>query len=128
MYNDGNAGADMRFNKTYLRPIMTAVLFSIALLVLQWSVGRFFSDDWLPWTEVRISAPQAMEIAESQCFARAYHPPRKPWRARLRDGRWSVWTATYDHIWKWTLTSGYWPDVIIDANSGRVLSCSRAQY
>jgi len=81
----------MRISRNWVRPILTAVLFPVALLGAIWILDATSGDEWLPWTKSKMSREQAVRIVETECF---HHYPDydkfKPWHVKLVDGHWRI--------------------------------------
>jgi hypothetical protein len=56
----------MRISRTWLRPILTAVLFPVVLLGSMWGVDEYAQ--WRAERLVNVSRQQALDLAWSQCF------------------------------------------------------------
>ena len=61
----------MRISKTWLRPILTAVLFPVGLLFSMWATHSYAQ--WRTAKFVNVTRKQAVALAWSECFAKS--PP-----------------------------------------------------
>lgn len=115
----------MQIPRKYLYPIVTAVLFPIVLTGSMWALDEFTGEEWLPWTKVNVSSHQAVKIAESKCFAQSpSYLGLRPWRTKLRDGRWFVTGTKKGRYWTWPAASDALAYALIDSKTGALLNCS----
>ena len=96
----------MRISRTWLRPVLTAVLFPVALLGAMWILDATSGDEWLPWTKSKMSSEQVVRIAETECFRRyPGYEKFRPWHVKLSDGLWRI-TGT-DSGLPWIISSHF---------------------
>ena len=112
--------------KAWLRPILTAVLFPVVLLGAMWVLDATSGDEWLPWTQSKLSSEQVVHIAETECF-RQYPDYEKfrPWHVKLSDGRWRI-KGTQSGL-PWIISSHFDSLMVttIDDSTGRVVRCDQ---
>jgi hypothetical protein len=114
----------MRLSSTYIRPVLTALLFPIVLLGAMWALDEFTGDEWLPWTHVKLTSRDAVQLAQRECFAS--YPESShfgPWHTKLRGTRWRVYGTRSGLPWLPISDGDAVVYALIDAESGTVIDC-----
>ena len=116
----------MRIPREYSYPILTAIMFPVALVGTMWALDLY--SQWLRENHVEVARSRAVTIASSQCFSRS--PPSFPigkWgHARIENDHWVVWMDDTPLDWRWGAGPGATMPAsiaVIDPHTGFLARC-----